>query len=254
MAARLTIFAVPGIPLVQPGDDLAGLILDALGASGEALQDGDVVVAAQKIVSKAEGRLVSLADVEPSARAVELAGITGKDPRMVELVLQESTEVLRAKTNVLIVEQKLGLVIANAGIDRSNVEGGTAEMALLLPVDPDASARGLRQALRERTGADVAVVIADSVGRAWRYGTTGMAIGCAGIEPLWDQRGDTDMFGKVLEVTEVAIADQIASAANLAMGEAAERTPVAVMRGLAAPRRERPATALVRARHEDMFR
>jgi coenzyme F420-0:L-glutamate ligase/coenzyme F420-1:gamma-L-glutamate ligase len=254
MAARLSVFAVPGLPLVKPGDDLAGLILDGLAAMGEALAGGDVVVVAQKIVSKAEGRLVSLGTVTPSARALELAAVTGKDPRVVELVLGESREVLRAKTNVLIVEHRLGLVIANAGIDRSNVEGGAEDMALLLPIDPDASARALRQALAARTGADPGVVIADSVGRAWRYGTTGMAIGCAGLEPLWDQRGDTDMFGKVLEVTEVAVADQVAAAANLAMGEARERTPVAVVRGLDVPRRERPASALVRARHEDMFR
>lgn len=254
MSARLSIFAIPGIPLVQPGDDLASFILDGLSAMGEALAAGDIVVVAQKIISKAEGRLVSLGSVVPTARAHELAGVTGKDPRVVELVLQESREVLRAKTNVLIVEQNLGLVIANAGIDRSNVEGGSEDMALLLPVDPDASARALRETLIERSGVDVAVVIADSVGRAWRYGTTGMAIGCAGLEPLWDQRGDTDMFGKVLEVTEVAVADQVASAANLAMGEARERTPAAVVRGLDTPRRERPATALVRAKKEDMFR
>jgi coenzyme F420-0:L-glutamate ligase/coenzyme F420-1:gamma-L-glutamate ligase len=254
LTARLSIFAVPGIPLVQPGDDLAGLVLAGLEAMGESLGDGDVVVLAQKIVSKAEGRLVCLADVTPSARAQELAGVTGKDPRMVELVLGESAEVLRAKPGVMVVEHRLGLVIANAGIDRSNVEGGTEEMALLLPVDPDASARALREAVRDRAGVDVAVVIADSVGRAWRYGTVGLAIGCAGIEPLWDQRGGTDMFGKVLEVTEIAVADQIASAANLAMGEAAERTPVAIVRGVSAPRRDRPATVVVRSKREDMFR
>jgi coenzyme F420-0:L-glutamate ligase / coenzyme F420-1:gamma-L-glutamate ligase len=254
MSVRLSVFAVPGIPLVKPGDDIAAFILDSLAAMGEALTDGDVVVVAQKIVSKAEGRLVSLSAVTPSERAHELAGITGKDPRVVELVLRESNEVLRAKTNVLVVEQKLGLVIANAGIDRSNVEGGADDTALLLPLDPDASARGLREALKSRSGADVGVVIADSVGRAWRYGTTGMAIGCAGLEPLWDQRGDVDMFGKVLEVTEVAVADQVASAANLAMGEATECTPVAVLRGLTTPRNERPASALVRAKEQDMFR
>jgi coenzyme F420-0:L-glutamate ligase/coenzyme F420-1:gamma-L-glutamate ligase len=254
MSARLSVFAVPGIPLVKPGDDIAALVLDGLSAMGETLQGGDVVVVAQKIVSKSEGRLVSLSTVTPSARAEELAGITGKDPRVVELVLRESNEVLRAKTNVLVVEQKLGLVIANAGIDRSNVEGGADDMALLLPVDPDASARGLRETFRTRAGADVAVVIADSVGRAWRLGTAALAIGCAGLEPLWDQRGDVDMFGKVLEVTEVAVADQVAAAANLAMGEATEGTPVAIVRGLTTPRHERPATVLIRPREWDMFR
>jgi len=254
MSARLSVFAVPGIPLVKPGDDIAGFILDGLAAMGEALAAGDVVVVAQKIVSKTEGRLVALSTVTPSARAHELAGITGKDPRVVELVLQESNEVLRAKTNVLVVEQKLGLVIANAGIDRSNVEGGADDMALLLPVDPDASARALRETFGARTGADVAVVIADSVGRAWRLGTTALAIGSAGLEPLWDQRGDVDMFGKVLEVTEVAVADQVAAAANLAMGEATEGTPAAIVRGLTTPRNERPASVLIRPREWDMFR
>ncbi len=254
MSVRLSVFAVPGIPMVKPGDDIAGFILDGLAAMGEKLQSGDVVVVAQKIVSKAEGRLVSLSGVTPSARAHELAGVTGKDPRVVELVLQESSEVLRAKTNVLIVEQKLGLIIANAGIDRSNVEGGAEDMALLLPVDPDSSARGLRQTFGERTGADVGVIVADSVGRAWRIGTSALAIGCAGLEPLWDQRGDLDMFGKVLEVTEVAVADQVAAAANLAMGEATEGTPIAIVRGLTTPRNERPATVLIRPKEMDMFR
>jgi coenzyme F420-0:L-glutamate ligase/coenzyme F420-1:gamma-L-glutamate ligase len=254
MSVRLSVFAVPGIPMVKPGDDIAAFILAGLAAMGETLADGDVVVVAQKIVSKSEGRLVSLSTVTPSPRALELAEITGKDPRVVELVLNESNEVLRAKTNVLVVEQKLGLVIANAGIDRSNVEGGADDMALLLPVDPDASARALREGLRHRAGADVAVVIADSVGRAWRIGTSALAIGCAGLEPLWDQRGDVDMFGKVLEVTEVAVADQVAAAANLAMGEATEGTPVAIVRGLTTPRRERPATVLIRPKDMDMFR
>jgi coenzyme F420-0:L-glutamate ligase/coenzyme F420-1:gamma-L-glutamate ligase len=254
MSVRLSVFAVPGIPMVKPGDDIAGFILDGLAAMGEALADGDVVVVAQKIVSKTEGRLVALSTVTPSARAHELAGITGKDPRVVELVLQESNAVLRAKTNVLVVEQKLGLVIANAGIDRSNVEGGADDMALLLPLDPDASARDLRATIKARSGADVGVVVADSVGRAWRIGTSALAIGCAGLEPLWDQRGDVDMFGKVLEVTEVAIADQVAAAANLVMGEATEATPVAIVRGLTTPRNERPATVLIRPKEMDMFR
>ena len=254
MSVRLSVFAVPGIPMVKPGDDIAAFILDGLAAMGETLLGGDVVVVAQKIVSKAEGRLVSLRTVTPSAKALELAGVTGKDPRVVEIVLQESNEVLRAKTNVLVVEQKLGLVIANAGVDRSNVEGGAEDMALLLPVDPDASACALRAVFKDRSGADVGVIVADSVGRAWRIGTSALAIGCAGIEPLWDQRGDLDMFGKVLEVTEVAVADQVAAAANLAMGEATEGTPVAIVRGLTTPRNERPATVLIRPREMDMFR
>jgi len=254
MTDHLEIFAVPGIPLVQPGDDLAGLILGGLAQAGNALEDGDVIVVAQKIVSKAEGRLVPLAAVEPSPEAVELAAKADKDPRLVELILRETDEVLRVVPGVIIVAHRLGIVLANAGIDRSNVMEDKGETALLLPVDPDASARSLRDALKRASGADVAVVIADSVGRAWRYGTVGLAIGCAGVEPLWDQRGETDMFGKVLEVTEVAVADQLASAANLVMGEARERKPVAVVRGLKAPRSDREAKVAVRAKNEDLFR
>ncbi|MDA0338422.1 MAG: coenzyme F420-0:L-glutamate ligase [Proteobacteria bacterium] len=253
MSTRLDIFALEGIPLVQPGDDLAAIILAALSGMGERLKDGDVVVLAQKIVSKSEGRLFPLADVEPSAEAVALGEKVDKDPRLVELILRESNEILRTVPGVLIVEHKSGIVMANAGIDRSNVEK-SGQVALLLPVDADASARALRDSLVERTGTDVSVVIADSVGRAWRYGTTGLAIGCAGIDPLWDQRGDTDMFGKVLEVTEVGIADQVASAANLVMGEATEGRPAAIVRGLDAPRADRPARVAVRTKNEDLFR
>ncbi|MFN3231489.1 MAG: coenzyme F420-0:L-glutamate ligase [Alphaproteobacteria bacterium] len=251
----LTIFALPGVPLVQPGDDLGSLITDGLGRIDEALRDGDIVVVAQKIVSKSEGRLVPLDDVTPSDEAVKLAAKADKDPRLMELVLQESTDVLRTIRGVVITAHKSGIVMANAGIDRSNIsEGADGEIALLLPEDSDASARALRDALKQATGKDVGVVIADSVGRAWRYGTVGLSIGCAGIEPLWDQRGDTDMFGRVLEVTEVAIADQVASAANLVMGEAGEGTPLAIVRGLDVPRNDRPASVAVRAKNEDLFR
>ena len=253
MSVTLSITALEGIPLVQPGDDLSALLVSALDGMGESLRDGDIIVVAQKIVSKAEGRLVPLDTVMPSDEAVALAGKVDKDPRLVDLILSESSDVLRTVPGVVIVEHTSGVVMANAGIDRSNVEE-TGEVALLLPEDADASARALRDALKDKTGADVAVIIADSVGRAWRSGTVGLAIGCAGLEPLWDQRGDTDMFGKVLEVTEVAVADQVASAANLVMGEATEGRPAALVRGLNAPRSDRPARVAVRARTEDLFR
>lgn len=255
MAADLSLIAVRGLPNVEPGDDLAGLISGALEAAGDALIDGDVLVLAQKIVSKAEGRYVRLADITPSPEAEDYAAKVDKDPRHVELILRESNDVVRTAPGVLIVEHKLGIVMANAGIDRSNiVQEDDDEIALLLPEDPDASAAGLRDALRERTGARIAVVIADSVGRAWRYGTTGLAIGCAGLNPLVDQRGDTDLFGRVLEVTEPAIGDEIASAACLVMGEAAEGIPAVILRGYGYQAKDVSAKVMVRAKDEDLFR
>lgn len=255
MAADLSLIAVRGLPNVEPGDDLAGLILDAIDKAGDTLADGDVLVLAQKIVSKAEGRFVRLADITPSPEAEEYAAKVDKDPRHVELILRESNDVVRTAPGVLIVEHKLGIVMANAGIDRSNiVQGEDDESALLLPEDPDASAAKLRDAMFERCGAKIAVVIADSVGRAWRYGTTGMAIGCAGINPLVDQRGDTDLFGRVLEVTEPAVGDEIASAACLVMGEAAEGIPAVILRGYGYQARDVSASVMVRAKNEDLFR
>ncbi|MGE0516557.1 MAG: coenzyme F420-0:L-glutamate ligase, partial [Hyphomicrobiaceae bacterium] len=227
----------------------------AIGASGVVPKAGDVVVVAQKIVSKSEGRLFDLATVTPSARALELAGVTGKDARLVELVLAESTEVLRAKKNVIVVAHRLGLVMANAGIDQSNVEAeGMAEPALLLPEDPDMSAAALKAKLDGHFGVSLGVVISDSIGRAWRLGTTGTAIGAAGVPSLIDQRGDTDMNGRVLMVTETAFADSVATAAVLVMGEAAEGTPAALVRLPAQSAPEKPARALVRPKSEDMFR
>lgn len=254
-AAALSVWPLRGIPRVKPGDDLAAHLGDSLAASGVTLENGDIVVVAQKIVSKAEGRVVDITTVAPSARAHELAAVTGKDPRLLELVLSESTEVLRAKRNVIVVAHRLGLVMANAGIDQSNVEGhGMAEPALLLPVDPDASAARLKVALDERFGVALGVVISDSIGRAWRLGTTGTAIGAAGVPSLIDQRGDTDMNGRVLMVTETAFADSVATAAVLVMGEAAEGTPAALVRAPKKAAPEKPASALVRPKAEDMFR
>jgi coenzyme F420-0:L-glutamate ligase/coenzyme F420-1:gamma-L-glutamate ligase len=246
---KVELLAVPGLPLVKAGDDLARLIGDKL--TGElALRPGDVVVLAQKIVSKAEGRMVDLAAVTPSQRAVELAAEVLKDPRLVELILSESTRVVRSRPNVLIVEHKLGLIMANAGIDQSNVapQDGV-ERALLLPKDPDASA----ETLRTRLGA-TAVLIIDSFGRPWRKGTTGVAIGAAGLPSFIDMRGQTDMFGRVLQVTMPAFADEIAAAASLVMGQAAEALPVVIVRGLSWSAPSTPAGDLIRASGEDLFR
>jgi coenzyme F420-0:L-glutamate ligase/coenzyme F420-1:gamma-L-glutamate ligase len=251
----LTITPLPGLPRVRPGDDLVALIGAALERAGLVPKAKDIIVIAQKIVSKSEGRIARLEEVKPSARANELAAVTGKDPRQVQLVLDESDEVLRAKKNVMVVAHRLGLVMANAGIDRSNVEqAGDGETVLLLPVDPDASARRLKEGLEARYGGPLGVVITDSIGRAWRLGTVGHAIGAAGVPSLIDQRGQPDMNGRALEVTETAFADSVASAAVLVMGEAAEGTPAALVRGLAWNAPERPAAALIRPKREDMFR
>ena len=251
----VTILPVPGVPMVEPGDDLPSLITDALAAADLALQDGDVIVVAQKIISKAEGCYVNLNEIEPSAEAIEIGARVNKDPEFVEAVLRESVDVVRTAPEVLIVEHHSGIVMANAGIDRSNIERGADDgMALLLPKDANASATRLRDDLVQQSGVTIAVVIADSVGRAWRYGTTALAIGCAGIEPLHDQRGGVDMFDHVLEVTEVALVDQIAAAANMVMGEATEAVPVAVVRGYDYPASERPTSVLIRAKNEDLFR
>jgi coenzyme F420-0:L-glutamate ligase/coenzyme F420-1:gamma-L-glutamate ligase len=251
----LSIWPLKGLPRVKPGDDLGGLLIAALERTGVAPVPGDILVVAQKIVSKAEGRIFDLARVTPSERARELAQVTGKDPRLVELVLAESTEVLRAKKNVIIVSHRLGLVMASAGIDQSNVEAdGMAEPALLLPEDPDGSAARLKARLGVHFGVSLGVIISDSIGRAWRLGTTGTAIGAAGVPSLIDQRGETDMNGRVLMVTETAFADSVATAAVLVMGEAAEGTPAALVRTPVRAAPEKPAGALVRAKHEDMFR
>lgn len=256
MTARsLTITPLVGIPRVKPGDDLAALVIAALDRSQIVPKAQDIVVVAQKIVSKAEGRIRPLITARPDARAEELARVTGKDPRQIALVLEETDEVLRAKKNVVVVSHRLGLVMANAGIDRSNVEqGADGEAVLLLPLDPDASAAGLKSRLDAHFGVAVGVIVTDSIGRAWRLGTTGHAIGAAGVPAIIDQRGQPDMNNRALEVTETAFADSVAAAAVLMMGEAAEGTPAALVRGLAWTAPEKPARALVRPKHEDMFR
>jgi coenzyme F420-0:L-glutamate ligase/coenzyme F420-1:gamma-L-glutamate ligase len=244
-----------GIPRVKPGDDLAGLVGDALMRLGLKLADGDIMVVAQKIVSKAEGRIVQLASVTPSPKAEKLAGVVDKDPRVVELILRESRAVLRAKRGVLIVEHRLGFVMANAGIDHSNVEGlEGGERVLLLPEDPDSSCRALRVALRARLGAHPGVIMTDSVGRAWRLGTVGIAIGVAGPMPLIDLRGTSDLFGRKLLVSEIGFADSVAAAAVLVMGEGGEGQPVVLVRGLRWTEGTRGVEALLRPIGEDMFR
>jgi coenzyme F420-0:L-glutamate ligase/coenzyme F420-1:gamma-L-glutamate ligase len=257
MAPRtgIELFAVPDMPAIKPGDDLAALIVANLAGAGLSLAHGDVVVLAQKIVSKAENRLVDLKDITASPAAEALAREVGKDARLVEVILSESRRVVRYRPNVLIVEHRLGYVMANAGIDQSNVapEDGR-ELALLLPVDPDASAERLRRALSSLTGLDLGVVINDSFGRAWRRGTVGIAVGCAGIPSLLDKRGDPDLFGRPLRVTVVALADELAAAASLLMGQADEGRPIVVVRGALPSGAALPAAALVRPPDEDLFR
>jgi len=249
----LSLHVLEGLPRIRPGDDLGALLIAGLRANDCVPQAGDVLAVAQKLVSKAEGRLVRLGDVKPSARAVEIAARADKDPRLVELVLRESNEVLRVVPGIIIVEQKLGIVLANAGIDRSNV-GGDEEMVLLLPEDPDASAAALRERLRASFGVDVGVIVTDSLGRAWRMGTVGTCIGCAGVPSLVDLRGVPDLEGRALQVSEVAVADSLAAAAVLAMGEAAEGTPVVLIRGNLPTATAQSARDVLRPRAADLFR
>ena len=251
-ARTVTYTALSGIPLIEPGDDLATIIADAVGAAEIIPQPGDTLVIAQKIVSKAEGRYVDLAEVVPTARALELAAVTHKDPRLVEVILAESTEVLRHHKDILIVAHRLGFVMANAGVDQSNIEG--SDRVLLLPENPDASCIALKAAFDRTFGVDVAVVINDSFGRAWRNGVVGVALGAAGLPALHNMIGAPDLFGRPMRVTEVAIADELASAASLLMGQADEGTPVIHVRGLRWNAAPANAAALIRPKHMDLFR
>jgi coenzyme F420-0:L-glutamate ligase/coenzyme F420-1:gamma-L-glutamate ligase len=250
----LLLTALPGIPDVQPGDDVSRLLLDALDGAGLALRDGDVLAVAQKIVSKAEGRMVALADVEAGEYAQKLAAQVDKDPRLVELILRESEEVSRVGWGVLIVRHRLGFTCANAGIDRSNVSPGDEGRVLLLPADPDASARGIRETIAAERGVSVGVVITDSHGRPFRLGTVGVAIGAAGLPVLWDRRGEPDRYGYRLQHTEVGVADEIAAAAGLLMGQAAEGLPAVLLRGLRLPSIDGRATDLIRPKDQDLYR
>ena len=252
-AAELRITALAGIPLVQPGDNVADLIAAGLAASGLALRRGDVMVIAQKIVSKAEGRLVDLRTITPSPRAQALAVEVDKDARLVELILRESTEVVRHRKDVLVVAHRSGTILANAGIDASNVPDGD-DHVLLLPEDCNRSCREIRARLAARTGVEAGVLIIDSLGRAWRNGTIGTALGAAGLPALLDLRGRPDLFGRELRSTQVGLADEIAAAASLLMGQADEGTPVVLIRGLDLPRVDGSAADLLRARELDLFR
>jgi coenzyme F420-0:L-glutamate ligase / coenzyme F420-1:gamma-L-glutamate ligase len=251
---RVSFTALPGLPEIGAGDDLAALICGAVSAAGLAPAPFDVIVVAQKVVSKAEGRTVDLRSVTPSPTATELSRKTGKDARLVEVVLSESQEVMRAVPNVLIVRHRLGYVMANAGIDRSNVPDSHAqEKVLLLPADPDASAARLRRELMERWQVPVAVIVSDSFGRAWRNGVVNVALGAAGLRALVDRRGERDRHGRALEMTEVAMADAIAAGAALVMGEASEGTPIVIARGVKWTAAERNAVALLRPKAQDLF-
>jgi coenzyme F420-0:L-glutamate ligase/coenzyme F420-1:gamma-L-glutamate ligase len=254
MATQFTVTGVEGIPLVGQGDDLADLLISALELQELRPSKDDILVVAQKIVSKAEGRLLDLSSLEPSAMAVKLARETGKEPRHIEAILRESAEVVRSKPGVIVVEHRLGHVLANAGIDRSNVDGmGKDDTVLLLPEDPDASAARLKERFDAHWNSDIGVIIADSVGRAWRLGPVGIAIGVAGLAALVDQRGDPDLFARPLEVTITGHADAIASAATLVMGEGAEATPAVLVSGVKRGEAS-TATSIVRPKSEDMFR
>jgi coenzyme F420-0:L-glutamate ligase / coenzyme F420-1:gamma-L-glutamate ligase len=253
--AELTLRALDGVPMVKSGDDLAGIILDAVSSASLALQAGDVIVLAQKIVSKAEGRLIELSGIEPSARAVEIAAQSDKDPRVVQLILDESDEVLRVRPGAIIVGHRLGFVAANAGIDQSNIgNGDDDDRVLLLPLDPDGTCDKLRAELKNRTGVDVAVVIIDSIGRAWRNGTVGTAIGVSGMAGLLDLRTKPDLFGRPLKTSELGLADELASAASLVMGQSSEGRPIVLARGVPYARRDGNAHELIRPKEIDLFR
>lgn len=255
MRQQLQLTALPGIPLVEPGDDLCALIMAAIDRAQEKLQAGDVLVLAQKIVSKSENRYGYLNDIVPSERAIDLAVKADKDPRIVELILRESVEVLRVRKGAIIVEHRNGYVHAHAGIDQSNiVSESNNPRVLLLPENPDASAAKLREQLREVAGADAAIIINDSAGRAWRNGVMGFALGTAGFTPLENRIGTRDLFGRALEVTEIAVADELAAAASFLMGQAAEGAPVVLIRGANITRADVSSKSLIRARSQDMFR
>jgi coenzyme F420-0:L-glutamate ligase/coenzyme F420-1:gamma-L-glutamate ligase len=255
---RLEAVALAGLPLVGRGDDVPALVARALGAAGLAVTDGDVLVVTSKVLSRAEGRFVELPRIAPSTRATELAREVGKDPRAIELILRESTAISRQAPGVLVVRHRLGFVVANAGIDLSNAvpsdaRPGSGPWALLLPEAPDASAAAIRARVESEWGSSVGVVITDSFGRPFRLGTVGVAIGVSGLPPLWDRRGEPDLFGRPLEATITALADQVAAVADLVAGQAAERRPVVLVRGLRFRASDQGAGALLRRAEEDLY-
>jgi len=252
---EVRLLALSGVPLVQAGDDLCDIILHALAQAGEALAAGDVLVIAQKIVSKAQGRYVDLAQIAPSARALALAREVDKDARVIQLILDESLEILRVRHDVVIAVHRSGFVMANAGIDFSNVDSNDAdERVLLLPLDPDGTCERIRSQLQTHAQVPLAVIINDSHGRAWRNGTVGVAIGASGLPALLDLRGKPDLFGRALRITQVGLADELAAAASLLMGQADEATPIVLIRGAPYEPREGCAAELVRPKELDLFR
>ena len=249
----VTLLPLPGVPLIEPGDDLGAILASAMGEAS--LKDNDILVVAQKIVSKAEGRYVSLRSVAPSPRAIEIAQRTGKDPRYVEVVLSQSEEIVKVGPHVVVAAHRLGFVMANAGIDESNIHHEEDdERVLLLPADPDGSARRLKDRLDGAFGVSIGVIVNDSFGRPWRNGVVGVALGAAGVPALVNRVGVPDLFGRKLKVTEIAFADEVASAASILMGQAAEGRPAVLVRGLHWDAPVRPAAALIRPRERDMFR
>jgi len=250
----LQFHVIPDLPMIAAGDDLPAILGEGLARLPVTLQDGDILVLAQKIVSKAEGRLIPLASVTPTPAARTLAAETDKDPRLVQLILDESTEVMRKKPGVLIMRHRLGNVGAHAGIDQSNIAHDGGECALLLPVDPDASAQRLRATLAARTGCRLGIIIADSMNRAWRLGTIGGAIGCAGLKVLDDLRGTHDLYGRELKVTIINRVDSLAATACLLMAESVQRTPAVLIQGLPPEDSAQCARDLIRPLAEDMFR
>lgn len=253
----LTLYPLKGLPLISEGDDLPALIIETLKINNLFLENDDILVIAQKIVSKAEGRLVNLTTITPTERAIEYAKIVDKDPRLVELILSESNSVVRARQNVLIVEHRLGFISANAGIDHSNVSGPWGDQndwVLLLPKNPDTSADVIRKKLEDHFGCRVGVLIIDSHGRAWRMGTIGATIGLSGLPGLVDLRGNSDLFNYQLRVTQVAASDELAAGASLMMGQANEGIPLVLARGFPYPLRKASLSELIRPKEVDLFR
>jgi len=253
----LTLTPLQNIPIIRQDDNLADMLVKSLQETDIELQDDDILVIAQKVISKSEGRMVDITSISPSEQAIALAQKAEKDPRVVELILQESNEIIRVRTGAIIVEHKLGFVCANAGIDHSNVAGDgneKQEFVLLLPTDPDQSARTIREQIKQKTGKDIGVMIVDSHGRAWRNGTVGICIGLSGLPGLIDERGWQDLFGYTLKITIVGVADELAAAASLMMGQAAEGKPAVHVRGFPYPLREGSLKELIRPKEQDMFR
>lgn len=254
MVRSITCTALPGIPLVGPGDDLLEIIVDGVAQAGIEVVAGDIFVIAQKVVSKSENRYICLDDVTPSKRALELAETVGKDPRHIEVVLSELREVIRARQNVMIVAHRLGFVMANAGIDELNIRQDRDHRVLLLPEDPDASCSALKTALDRRYGVNTGVIINDSFGRPWRNGVVGVALGSAGLPALQSMIGEPDLFGRPMAVTEIAVADELAAAASLVMGQAAEGQPVVHVRGFSSEAPVSNGSSLIRPKERDLFR